>query len=404
MTATLPAAADGGPPPATRPTRAQLFAMALVTALTIANVYYVQPLLVEIGRSLHASNAAVALVATAAQVGYGAGLLLLAPLGDVLERRRLILVMTAGAALLSLAVAGAPTLPLLLVAVLCTGFCSPVPQIVIPLVAAITSSEERGHVVGIVQIGVVVGILGSRTFAGAVSSLFGWRAVFVAASLGLAALVPLLARQLPAAPAAGELSYRELLGSLPGLFKGLPLVRQTCVSGGFTGVALIAFWAGAVFMLSDRYGWGPAQVGLLAIVAMASAAVTPRAGRLADRRGIRPAALAAGVTLVLSYVAFLGAPSSIPLLLVGVVLLDAGMQSNQVINQVALFKLDPALTSRVNTIYMLSRYAGMAAGSTLGAAAWLHAGWVGVCAVGGIASVVVVLTHLRAPRLDVRSV
>jgi len=385
-----------------RPTSSQLLAMGAVTALTIANVYYVQPLLVEIGRALHASDGAVALVASAAQVGYALGLLLLAPLGDVLERRRLILALTAGAALLSLAVAAAPSLALLLAAVLCVGFCSPVPQVVVPLVAAMTSPEQRGHVVGIVQIGVVVGILGSRTLAGAVSATLGWRMVFVVSAAGLAALLPLLARQLPATPATRALPYRDLIGSLPRLYRTLPLVRQTCLSGALTGVALVDFWAGGVFMLADRYGWGPARVGLLALVGMASAVVTPRAGRFADRRGIRPAALAAGAALLLSYVAFLGADRSLLLLLVGVILLDAGMQANQVINQVALFKLDAALTSRVNTVYMLWRYGGMASGSALGAAAWLHAGWRGVCAVGAIASAGVLLTHLRAPRLEAR--
>lgn len=372
--------------------------MATVTALTIANVYYLQPLLVEIGRDLRVSDGAVALASTAAQLGYGLGLLLLAPLGDVLERRRLILVLTAGAALLSFAVAAAPSLPLLVVAVLLVGFCSPVPQIVIPLVAAVTERAQRGHVVGIVQIGVVFGILGSRTVAGAISAAFDWRAVFVAAGVALAAMLPLLARFLPAATPHGALPYRRLIGSLPRLFADHPVVRRTCVSGGATGIALIAFWTAAVFMLADEYGWGPVGVGLLALVGLASALVTPVAGRFADRRGTREAAIAAGVAMVISYVAFLGAPNSVILLLVGVVLLDAGMQANQVINQVALFSLDPAITSRVNTIYMLARYAGMGSGSLLGVWAWLHGGWSAVCAVGIASALVVVAVHLREPR------
>jgi len=385
-----------------QPSRVQLLVMASVTALTIANVYYVQPLLVEIGRDLHASDATVSLVSTAAQVGYALGLLLLAPLGDVRSRKRLIVALTAAAALLSLAVAAAPTLPLLLAALLCVGLCSPVPQLVIPLAAAITAPERRGKVLGTVQIGVVVGILGSRTAAGAISSLFDWRAVFVAAALALAALLPLLVRHLPSPPASGGISYRRLIGSMPGLFARYPLVPQACVSGAATGVALIAFWTGAVFMLADEYGWGPMQVGLLALVALASAAVTPLAGHFADRRGIQAAALLAGATMVLAYGAFLGAPVSIPLLLLGVALLDGGMQANQVVNQLALFRLDPAVTSRVNAIYMLWRYGGMGSGSVLGATAYLHTGWTGVCAVGGIASAIVVLVHLRAPRFEPR--
>ena len=388
--------------PATQPSRAQLLVMASVTALTIANVYYVQPLLVEIGRDLHVSDGTVSLVSTAAQVGYALGLLLLAPLGDIVARRRLIVVLTSAAALLSLATAAAPTLPLLLVALLCVGFCSPVPQLVVPLAAAITSPAQRGKVVGTVQIGVVVGILGSRTVAGAISSLLGWRWVFVAAALGLAALLPLLLRHLPHTPSTRTVPYRQLIGSMPRLFARYPLVPQACISGAATGVALIAFWTGAVFMLADRYGWGPMQVGLLTLVALASAAVTPLAGHFADRRGIRVAALTAGATLVASYAAFLGASASIPLLLLGVALLDGGMQANQVVNQLALFRLDPAITSRVNAVYMLWRYAGMGSGSVLGAAAWLHAGWLGVCAVGGVASAIVVLVHLRAPRFDAR--
>jgi predicted MFS family arabinose efflux permease len=244
----------------------------------------------------------------------------------------------------------------------------------------------------------VVGILGGRAVAGAISSLLDWRAVFVAAALALAAMLPVLARQLPRTTPHGGPSYRGLIVSLPGLFSAHPLVRRACLSGAATGVALLTFWTAAVFMLADRYGWGPAQVGLLALVALASAAVTPLAGRFADRRGTRTAALLAAVAMVASYAAFLGAPDSLFLLLVGTVLLDAGMQANQVINQLSLFTLDPGVTSRVNTIYMLCRYAGMGSGSLLGAAAWLHGGWPAVCAVGGVSALIVVAVHLRDPR------
>ncbi|GAA2748835.1 MFS transporter [Kitasatospora cinereorecta] len=369
--------------------------LAVASAVTAANVYLSQPLLAEAAASLRVPVGTLGALPTATQVGFAAGVALLVPAGDAVDRRRLITVLTAASAGALAACALAPTASLLLVAGLLLGVVSPVPQLVAPLAVALAGGERIGRTVGTVQAGLLVGVLASRTYAGALASVAGWRAVFWCSCAATVLLASALRRHLPAAPPAAPLRYRTALASVPGVFAADPRVRRIVVAGALVGVSFGAFWTPLTFLLVQHYRFGSATVGLFGLVAAAGAVVSPLAGRLTDRLGGR-----AGQTVMIGAVAagwavLLPGGTGLGWLIAGTVLLDVGTWSNQVGCQQALFALRPAMRSRLNACYFTLRFLGIAAGSFVGTLAWQAAGWSGVAGTGAAAcGAALLVTHL----------
>ncbi|WP_437651337.1 MFS transporter [Sorangium sp. So ce362] len=361
--------------------------MAAASGATVANLYYNQPLLGDIGRELGASGGSLGLVPTMTQVGYAAGMLLLVPLGDSHERRRLIVVMAALASLALLGAALAPDLPWLIAASFAVGITSVVPQLLLPFAAQLAPDEQRGRVVGMVMSGLLIGILLSRTVAGFVGTQLGWRAMFWMAAGLMLAQGPILRLALPAQPPVAAMSYPELLGSLGRLARTEPVLRLHSALGALTFGAFSAFWATlALYLQSMPERHGPQVAGLFGLVGVAGAAAAPLVGRYADVRGDRWInALAIGVLLG-SFGVLFGLGSWLWGIALGVVLLDLGAQANQISNQARVYSLRPEARSRMNTIYMTTYFVGGAAGAWLGTAAWTRWGWLGVCAAGGAMS------------------
>ncbi len=382
----FPMQTSSSPPP--RSLRLGLvWLMAASTGATVANLYYNQPLLGDIGRDLGASGGSLGLVPTMTQVGYAAGMLLLVPLGDSHERRRLIVVMAALASLALLGAALAPDLPWLIAASFAVGITSVVPQLLLPFAAQLAPDEQRGRVVGMVMSGLLIGILLSRTVAGFVGTQLGWRAMFWVAAGLMLAQGPILRLALPAQPPVATMSYPELLRSLGRLARTEPVLRLHSALGALTFGAFSAFWATlALYLQSMPERHGPEVAGLFGLVGVAGAAAAPLVGRYADVRGDRRInALAIGVLLASFGVLFwLG--SWLWGIALGVVLLDLGAQANQISNQARVYSLRPEARSRMNTIYMTTYFVGGAAGAWLGTAAWTRWGWLGVCAAGGAMS------------------
>ena len=370
-----------------------VFAISAGTAA--ANLYYTQPLLVDLRADFHAGPGAAGWVPTLAQVGYALGMALVVPLGDVLARRPLILRLTALTTLLLCAAPFAPSLGVLAALHLLIGLCTCVPQLLVPLAADLAAPEQRGRVVGTVMSGLLVGILLSRTFAGYVGEAAGWKAVFWAGA-GINAVVWLLLRAtLPVESTRPHLPYGELLRSCFTLLRRLPDLRLHSALGGLAFAAFCTFWVTLVLQLSTL-GYGARTAGLYGAVGVVGALTAPLVGRVADATGGRRINVV-GCALILASFGLLSIGRS-SLLLIGlaVVLLDFGTQASHINNQARIFALDPAARSRLNTVYMVAYFTGGALGSLAGTRAWVHAGWTGVCATGaGLSAFALLLLGVR---------
>lgn len=369
--------------------------MALATGVAVANLYYAQPLLGAMARSLGRPAAALGLVATLAQVGYALGLLFLTPLGDVVPRRRLIVALLVAVTAPLLGTALAPGLTTLAIASLGVGLLTVTPQVIVPLAAALAPEAARGRIVGTVMSGLLIGVLLTRTVSGVVAGLLGWRAVYVlaaAASLGLALL---LVRTLPEEDVGDRVGYGTLLRSVARLARTQPALRQAALSGAALFGAFSVFWTTVTFHLAGPpWHLGPARIGLLGLAGLAGAAAAPVAGRLADRRGPR---LLVGCALLVALVAFgvLGVlPGRLWGVAAGAAILDLGVQSGQISNQTRIYALLPEARSRVNTVYMVGYFIGGALGSGLGSLAWHLWGWPAALAVGALLLVGGLAAHL----------
>jgi predicted MFS family arabinose efflux permease len=352
----------------------------------VSTIYYNQPLLLEMGHTFGATAGQVGFVAVATQVGYAVGMLLFVPLGDLLERRALMMRMYGAVAVALLLVAMAPSLMWLIVGSALLGLLASVTHIVLPIAPDLVSHEQRGRAIGIVMTGLLLGILLARTFAGWVSRIHGWRYVFVVAAVLNAAFVPLLWRVMPKLPPKQKLRYPEAMRSLWTLWRTQPLLRESCVLGALVFASFSCFWTTVAFLLDSHYGLGPGVAGTLGVVGAAGALVAPIAGRLSDKRGSRWVAAVGLSVLAVSYLLLWGEEQAkmptalhIAALVFGVVVLDSGAQLLQVANQTRIFGLVPEARSRLNTVYMTTYFSGAAAGSALATVAWSRWKWNGVC-------------------------
>ncbi len=372
-----------------RPTAAETLSPRLVLLLavaaagTVANLYYAQPLLPGIARDLGVTVREVGWVPVLTQVGYAVGLLLFIPLGDAVERRRLILALVLASAGALVAAAVAPGAAWLAVACLAVGFFTVIPHVAVPLAAHLAAPAQRGRVIGLIMSGVLAGILLARTFAGLVGGAFGWRAVYALAAAGMLVLAAGLARLLPPSPPEQAVRYGELLASLGPLLRDEKELSRPSFVGAMVFASFSVFWTTLAFFLeTPPYHWGAEGAGMFGLIGLSGALAAPLVGRLSDRRGPR---FATGVSLAValaSWVVFAAFGRSLAGLVAGVVLLDVGIQSAHVSNLARIHALDPAARSRRNTIYMVAYFAGGAIGTFLGVRAWARFGWAGVCVAG----------------------
>lgn len=392
---------DGGllpaDPAATAPhaaRRGTVVVYALACGVMVGNLYICQPLLDEMARGFHVPEPVAGLVSVAAQIGYALGILLLVPLADIAQPRRLLrwLILATTAGLLAAAVA--PAIAVLIAASLVFAAATVVPQILVPLAISLVPAGRRGRVIASLQTGFVLGILLSRTVSGAVASVAGsWRAPFLLAAIGTGALFFVLPRYLPLAAPAKAQSCGSLLRSLPPLLRH-PALRTSMALGFCVFGAFSAFWSTLAFHLaSPAFGLGVAATGLFGLWGAPGAILAPTVGRLADRIG--PGWVNFG-SLACAGLAFAAAgipgAASIWALVVAVNLLDFGVQSGQIANQTRIFTLGDTIRARLNTVYMVSVFGGGAFGSLAGTLAWDAAGWSGVCglavALVGLAGVI----------------
>jgi predicted MFS family arabinose efflux permease len=332
---------------------------------------------------------------TVTQAGYVVGLALLVPVGDLLERRRLItgtLVVTAAA--LGLA-AAAPSFSAFMVALAVVGVTSVVAQIVVPMASSLAAEHERGRVVGTVMSGLLIGILLARTFSGIVAQLLGWRAVFVIAAAAMLVLAAILRCVLPKVPATERLPYPALLRSVLELVKREPLLRQRMVLGAAAFGCFSVLWTSVAFLLAGApYHYGNAVIGLFGLAGLAGALIAPVAGRLSDRGHGRLAMTGSIFVLLLSWGALAFGESSVVALIIGIVLLDLGVQAMHISNQSAIYTLHGQARSRLTTAYMVAYFLGGVVLSAATSALYASAGWPAVCVLGVSTAAIGLITWL----------
>lgn len=355
----------------------------LASGVSVASIYYNQPLLLEISRTFHVSAGRGGAVAVATQLGYATGILLIVPLGDVLERRRLVAWLF-GAVALALAGAGfAASFWSLVAASVAIGIGAAVTHVLVPLAPELAAPGEGGKAIGTVMSGLLLGVLLGRTVSGAIAELWGWRSVFLLAAVGTGTFVPLLRWRLPELPPPKAVPYAAALRSLSTLVLQEPVLREASLVSFLAFAAFIGFWTNLAFFLGSphyRLGAGVAgSFGLLGAVGVCAASI---AGRLSDRHGARFTLTLALTLLSAGYVLLWIFGYHLAGLVAGVVVLDAGQQGMQISNQTRVFALSSTARSRLNSVYMIAFFLGGALGSALSAAAWSRWQWEGVCGWG----------------------
>lgn len=373
--------------------RGTLYAMAMAAGLAVANIYYNQPMLGIMGRSLH--NAGVERwIPMLTQLGYAAGLLFLVPLGDALERRRLIVVQFIVLAMALVVAALAPGLATLALASVLVGAMATAAQQIVPFATILAEPSRRGAAVGTVMSGLLTGILLSRTIAGFVSSAAGWRAMFwLAVPIALMGAV-LMRLRLPEHHPSRRVTYAELMSSLVVLWRREPLLRRASLTQAVIFASFSAFWTVLALRLEQPpLNLGAASAGLFGVVGAVGVAMAPLAGRVADRRGPWLVIAAGALATVVAWAIFALWPS-LAGLIVGVIVLDFGVQIALVSHQHLVYGLHPEFKSRLNTLFMTTMFLGGAAGSFAAAEAWRRGGWLAVCVLGGSLAVIALLSRL----------
>ena len=354
--------------------------------MSVANLYFLQPLLALVAKDFHVSQAEAGVAATLSQVGYALGILMIVPLGDYRERRGMVLTTLGATTLLALAMAVAPSFNLLCLASLGLGIATCTPQLLVPFAATLARPEERGRTVGFVMSGLLLGILLARTASGFIGAHLGWRAVYLIAAVAMVGLAVMVRALLPESRSGNApVPYGQLLRSLGALFRAEPVLRESAIYGACLFGAFSAFWtalsfhfAGAPFSMGAKNAGSVA--GLFGLVGAAGALAAPLAGKMADQGGPRRTIAIGIIATALSFGIML-APS-LPMLVVGVLLMDVGVQAAQISNQSRVYALQPEARNRLNTVYMTIYFVGGSLGSALGTWSWGRWNWPGVCLVG----------------------
>ena len=357
--------------------------MSVATGLAVASNYYAQPLLDTIANAFSLSVNQAGFIVTTAQLGYAAGLLLLVPLGDMFERRGLIVFMTLLAAGGMLITATSQSLWMMILGTALTGLFSVVAQILVPFAATLAAPEKRGKVVGTIMSGLLLGILLARTVAGLLASLGGWRTVYWVASVLMALMALALWRGLPQVKQDSHLNYPQLLTSIFSLFIKNSLLRTRALLGCLTFANFSILWTSMAFLLaSPPFNYSEGVIGLFGLAGAAGALGARPAGGLVDKGKGHHTTTIGLLLLLLSWVAIAFGQFSAIALIVGILVLDLTVQGVHITNQSLIYRMMPEARNRLTAGYMTSYFIGGAAGSLISASAYQHAGWNGVCIAG----------------------
>ena len=375
--------------------------MLLLTATTFAaasGIHYQTPMLGAMAAEFGVDGAAIGWIPTLTFGGFLCGIVFLVPLGDRLDKRRLIITLHAAAVLALLAAAGASSLATAAAAGFVIGLCSCFAQVIVPLVAELAPSEARGRSVGTVLSALFLGILFARVTGGIVAAHLGWRAMYLIAGGLLALLAPALIARLPHTAPKTRLRYPELLASLIVLVRTHAEMRRVMAIQLCLGMCYGGFWATIATMLLQTHGLGPQVAGLIGIPGAAGVLIARAAGRWLDLRGAGPVVVTGVSVIILAYVVFAFGVWWPLALAAGAALLDCGLRATMVANQTLVNSLAPDARARCNTIFGFAVWSGNAGGAFIASTALAASGWLAVCAISVLAACAALAVQLRAMR------
>lgn len=394
-----PAAMPFPRPPETSPSlpNSLLLLMAVACGVFVANIYYNQPILALLGEAFPNTPVSVALIPSATQLGFAAGLFLLVPLGDRFNRRILVLWQGGALCVALVALAVAPDARSAAALSILVGLAGSVVQQIVPFAAELATPNRRGQTIGVVMSGVLCGILLGRALGGFIGEHWGWRAVFgLGAILSSSAWLLLMVR-LPNSRPQTQQTYFKLMQSLMDLWREEPLLRRAAYSQAALFGSFIGLWTILALYLNNRFGWGAETAGLMGVVGAVGILIAPLAGRIADRHGPYVMIALGALIMCLSYMV-LGLWGSVLGLIIGVILLDLGEQAALISNQHVVYALRPEARSRLNTLFMTTMFIGGAAGSWSATQAWEQGGWPLACIFGGAAPLIALALQLKRRR------
>ncbi|MBY5775430.1 MFS transporter [Rhizobium leguminosarum] len=378
--------------------RSVLLVLSASSGLAVANSYYNQPMLGALSSEFGLTAAAATVVPVVTQFGNASGVLFIAPLGDRVERKRLILITTSALVAALIAAAVSPSFLWLIVASFFVGLFATVAQQLVPLSVHIAPADMKGQVLGTVTGGILLGILLSRTLSGFVTDWWNWQVMFWIAAALMTSVCLVLAWKLPRVAATTSIGYFSLIASLWSLVREHGVLRRAVLVQAAIFAAFLAFWSNLALLLSQEpYHLGASVVGLIALVGAGGALAAPLSGRLADKRGSEAVISVGAAMVIAAFAIFLAIPGSIIALVIGVIVMDLGVQSSQVANQARAYALDPTARSRLNTIFMATMLFGGSLGAGAGGIAFSNYGWAGTCSFGAFAATIALLIAMRKP-------
>ncbi len=375
--------------------------MAIATGLVVASNYYAQPLLDTIALQFNLTTNMAGFIVTAAQLGYAVGLLFLVPLGDLFERKKLIIVMTTLSASGLLITALSDNIWQILLGTALTGLFSVVAQVLVPMAASIAKPHQRGKAVGTIMSGLLLGILLARTISGGVAMIGGWRAIYWVAFGLMMFLILILALKLPRYHQKTDLNYFQLIGSIGRLFFTTPVLATRALLGALTFANFALLWTAMAFLLaSPPFNYSEGTIGLFGLVGAAGALMATQAGRLVDKGKGKLVTTLGLILLLLSWIPIGLAKYSLIAFIIGILVLDLAIQGVHVTNQSTLYRIMPEARNRLTAGYMTSYFIGGALGSLLSGYVYEHAGWMGVAISGVVITGISLIIWAIGARFD----
>ncbi len=359
---------------------AVLFAIA--AGIAVSNLYWAQPLLAQIATEFGVDSSTAGFLVTATQIGYAVGILCLVPLGDKVNRRKMLVIVLLANVICLLASALAPTMLFLAFAFSAVGFSTVAGQVLLPMVGDLAKSSERGKMIGIVTSGITIGILFARIISGAIAEFGSWRTVYIMALVLNLALTVVIFKVIPSQAPRPGLSYPKLIASVFLNIARLAQMRRILLIQGCGFLVFNLFWTSVTFLLSSTpYGYNTFQIGLVSLAALTGALISASVGKLQDK-GVGVPAL--GIFLLVALIGMVVAvfsATSLVFIVVAAAIMAIGFQGMSILDQSMLFTLNPEARSRLNTAYMVSNFIFSAIGSALASSIWRPFGWTGVCLV-----------------------
>lgn len=361
--------------PESQLSKSQVLGMAVVAGICVSNIYYAQPILHQIAETFKVNESKMGIMVGLGQVGYGAGLLTLVPLGDKVNRKKLILILLAILFCILAGIGMVSNYYFIFLFSLLLGLTAVAAQVILPMAAEL-SGNEKGKNVGIIFTGILVGILMARVFSGYISEWSNWKMVYYISAGFTILCLAFVYFKLPSVQPTFSESYLKLISSSFYQLKRFPQLRLYALMGGIAFSIFCSFWTTLTFLLVEKpYRYSSDTIGLFGMLGIAGALVAPMIGKASDKGGSGKTQLIASIVLLFGSTVIFLLPNYLTSIILAVIFIDIGVQSIQVTNVAQIYRLDQKANSRINTIYMTSYFAGGAIGTFIGLKCWELGGW-----------------------------